>query len=434
MNRRIARLLRGANSIAIVIPPIPPPIYTYGATHNGVTPAPVAPDVSNRSELLAAWASATDGTIIALAGGERDWTTTGGIRALNLGGRTFSGSGPIIRAADYSDKPIWKGQDTTAAWLTLSNRTNLQGIEIYADTKLITGFSTIVAGSALNNIALRQCYVHGNPLGGLGTNYPPNTRAMNLNSGSAGNITVESCVVADLSALIGLAGGVSNVDILSNSFLGMAEHPVKGVKSWSDLTVTDNFFADFNPGWDAQPADPYLNHANASYIGSGTGGTGVVSGLLWERNILLSCVAERHATMLRLQWVSDAEVGDPSNVSGIVVRDNDCWGCGDMITINSAGDNPADVIVENNRLRYVNDAIDSIAPDEFARIRLNGSQLSLVNNDGELEILPGNTIQPNTGNINTGVSVSVSGAVARLAANALAATRGLQTSTSLGRI
>jgi hypothetical protein len=322
----------------------PTPSPTPGATHNGPTPAAsttnMATGYGNLISKLDALSPAGGGTITLQgpAGGSAAGAyQVGGVgTSLDLSGYSFA-SPVTIRAADFSDKPIFRGTNGSGGWIGVPDNVIIDGWQI-EDTQATDSVQDIIyypGGQTIVSNVFRRCYVKGTILSSSSPTYGTTSGQRFVDSRGKSNITVEYCVFHAIQTGFYVdANGGSNI-FRYNSVLHWGDHAVKGGGSFNGLVIQNNLFQAPLPGYSAAPN--YYNHGNAIYFAGGSSAVG--TGLDVNGNFFYSVVDHSHARFLAVSWedIIAPSVTSPSPTAwtNMQVRNNKTrGGTSNVITIN----------------------------------------------------------------------------------------------------
>jgi hypothetical protein len=393
----------------------PTPSPTPAATHNGPTPAAsttnMATGYANLISKLDALSPGGGGTITLQgpAGGSAAGAyQVGGVgTSLDLSGYSFA-SPVTIRAADFSDKPIFRGTNNAGGWIGVPDNVIIDGWQI-EDTQATDSVQDIIyypGGQTIVSNVFRRCYVKGTILSSSSPTYGTTSGQRFVDSRGKSNITVEYCVFHAIQTGFYVdANGGSNI-FRYNSVLHWGDHAVKGGGSFNGLVIQNNLFQAPLPGYSAAPN--YYNHGNAIYFAGGSSAVG--TGLDVNGNFFYSVVDHSHARFLAVSWedIIAPSVTSPSPTAwtNMQVRNNKTrGGTSNVITIN--GVTGTGNSVTGNDVRTCSDSVE-VTIDQFGYSNTN---IPHSNNSGAINASGTSVIdQSGGGNTNTVTSATISAA------------------------
>jgi hypothetical protein len=386
--------------------------------YNGTKPAPVAWTVETGAQLLTALNQASGGQTIVLRGKSAGGNYASGTgRKAQFPSKTFS-SPVTIRAADHDDMPLFQGGES-ANWMRMAlSNVVFDGIEFYDDETYASPIDTRAifynAPTDSDNVTFRRCYLHGK----AGTVYRDvGLRALDWR-GSTG-LRIEDCIFSDLKSALNVQDDSTNTVVTGNSFLRIREHVMKASGSFTNWEVSNNVFDGALPGWDGVTNDPYIEHADAAYIGYGT-----QSGFNLSDNLMISDVDHSHSQFLRYQNHALNNENLPGISNNVTVANNRLFG---KTVIALAGVRGTGNMVSGNVVRGQTDGV--YGEMTFMGIRAVQADFTYTGNDAEYLDEGQNNMVNGGGNIFTPTNRLA--AVNRAEFEALALARGLKTTLTV---
>ncbi len=346
-------------------------------------PLTVTATVFNLSQLLAAIAAAPDvaneaSRTIAVAG------PAGGGSSYVSAGRLVIPSQTraypvIVRAADYSDKPLVPivsqnaaavifGGTGTPHPIDIGGWTGLEfrGFEFYNDDTACSQSAATYwfAFGDCSNVTFRQCYFHQ-----VERTLSVDVTAADTtiaNMGGWTNLTVEDCVFNRISRGFLPTGGSPTATFTRNSFLRTYNHAFE-MAACASVSINFNLFDGFHPGYVASSGNPYINHADTvlGYINSS---------MRWAGFDYSDNFAIELRDFFRYSFQLENGTASASNATGIVIRRN----------VHIGGiDNPMFLIsaqsaqISDNEMHWITGSAEVTS----ARIRAQGVSMSMSGND-----------------------------------------------------